>query len=175
MIRHTRFGRYILFKTLNFLVCVLLVLSISHMQLNKSKPVIKSAQRSLCLLFCLGAAMTCLSLLSFLGENTDSNCVQRPWLFHISVTIMFGALFVKVYRVWRVFDNPSLKTRHLTLGAMYKKLAMLVCVDLVILLVWTLASPSEVRRSRRENVMRSMRCGGGWGASFFACVRVYFF
>ncbi len=36
------------------------------------------------------------------------------WLFNICFTVMFSALFLKVYRVWRVIANPKMRKIKIT-------------------------------------------------------------
>jgi len=50
---------------------------------------------------------------------------------------MFGALFVKVYRVYKIFENKSLRKVKITLIYVLKGLAALVMVTVALLIIWT--------------------------------------
>lgn len=106
------------------------------------RPVVRYAQPKFCALYCVGAAVLGLSLLTFLGENSDWNCMLRPWVFNIGITLMFGPLFVKIRRVVGLFSNKKLKKIKITNTMLYKQMGYLLLVDVLVLVVWTAASPS---------------------------------
>ena len=82
-----------------------------------------------------------LSSIFFLGDNTDSACLLRVWLFNLSFTWTIGPLFVKVGRVWRVFENQShRKVKYSEFDAV-KNMVKLLLVDVAVLVAWTLADP----------------------------------
>lgn len=109
---------------------------------NRKRPVIRFAQKEFCYLFCLGSALASLALLAFLGDNTDTSCMLRPWLLHLSVTLMFGGLFVKIWRVSVIFNNKDLRRISITNRRLYFLMLKLLLADVGLLLLWTLMSPS---------------------------------
>jgi hypothetical protein len=96
-----------------------------------------------CKLFILGAMVLILSNFVFVGENSETLCILRPWIFHLSFTFMFANLFTKVYRAWRIFGNRSLNAVKFSTAQMYTTIASFVLVDFVILLAWTIFDPPK--------------------------------
>lgn len=84
------------------------------------------------------------------GPNTSSTCLARPWVFNISATIMFAPLIMKLRRVGRLFNNPTLKKMKITNTEILGYVALLVFIDVVLLLLWT-----TIERPRLIHVSKS--------------------
>jgi len=102
------------------------------------KPVIKASQPEFLAIFIVSAMLVSLSNNLALGEATNGKCFARSWMFHLAFTSMFGSLFLKVYRVWRIFGNKNLKKVKVTLMDVLKGLAALILVDLFILMLYSI-------------------------------------
>eukprot|EP00638_Chattonella_subsalsa_P003175 CAMPEP_0117740944 /NCGR_PEP_ID=MMETSP0947-20121206/4628_1 /TAXON_ID=44440 /ORGANISM="Chattonella subsalsa, Strain CCMP2191" /LENGTH=816 /DNA_ID=CAMNT_0005557125 /DNA_START=123 /DNA_END=2573 /DNA_ORIENTATION=+ len=112
--------------------------------LMHKQPWIKSAQPG-CLVIYIGSAiLVSLSYLLTLGKANGVQCAARVWLFHVSFTSMFGSLFLKVYKVWRIFGYKKLKKLVITFVDLLKGLAVLIFIDILILSVWMIIDPIRV-------------------------------
>ena len=81
--------------------------------------------------------MLSLSPLAWLGPATDGTCVTRNVVFNVGASLVWAALAVKVWRVWRIFDNASsLKKRAYTTRQMIWMAAELLGLEIVLLTVW---------------------------------------
>jgi hypothetical protein len=69
-----------------------------------------------------------LSILSFLGPITYFSCQARVWTVNIAADITLGALFSKVWRVWRVMEQAK-NMKVLQLLTVYR------CTDVIRTLV----------------------------------------
>eukprot|EP00638_Chattonella_subsalsa_P011213 CAMPEP_0117811972 /NCGR_PEP_ID=MMETSP0948-20121206/22499_1 /TAXON_ID=44440 /ORGANISM="Chattonella subsalsa, Strain CCMP2191" /LENGTH=485 /DNA_ID=CAMNT_0005648775 /DNA_START=28 /DNA_END=1485 /DNA_ORIENTATION=- len=106
---------------------------------NKREKMIRYSQPVFCLLFTLFGCIFPLSTLLFLGPPTRRSCVLRLWVFHLSFTGMAGSLFVKVFRVWRIFNQKKMTKRVVVKAkTMLQALSLMLLVDVVILLGLTL-------------------------------------
>ncbi|XP_074617775.1 gamma-aminobutyric acid type B receptor subunit 2-like isoform X2 [Acropora palmata] len=70
-------------------------------------------------------------------------CKSRIWILSIGFSLAFGAMFIKTWRIYKIFTNQPLKVRP---GPLYdwSMLAMvgaIILVDVAILLSWELADP----------------------------------
>jgi hypothetical protein len=111
--------------------------------LAKSKTLLmRHAQPVFCYLFLMGVVILNLSLIFTAGPNEGGACMLRAWLFNMGFTTAFASLFQKIYRVWRIFDNPKLKKVKVTNQILFIRIAMILFVELVILLVWQIGDPS---------------------------------
>jgi len=100
--------------------------------------VIKVAQPVFCLSFAIAAALLSLSNVVMVGPNTSGMCALRPWLFNVMFDIMFGSLFLKTFRVYKIFGNKSLSKVKVSVTDVVKTYGGIVAVDLALLLGWTL-------------------------------------
>lgn len=57
---------------------------------------------------------------------------------------MSRPLFLKVYRVWKLFENPKLRKITVTTTTLLTNIAIVIIVDVVILSVWMIASKPMV-------------------------------
>ena len=89
-----------------------------------------------------------LTIVAYVGPNSDSSCLARPWVFDITSTIFFAPLIAKLYRVDRLFNYPKLKKMKITDLQVALQVLALLCVDFLLLLIWTF-----VETPRADTVM----------------------
>ena len=103
----------LLITTVLSVLATLVFLSFINTHSSTSKT-IKLSQPLFCKIFLLSAILTHLTNLSQLGSNTFLSCALRVWGFHLCFTMGFGALVVKILRVYMLFrhcaPNPSSST-----------------------------------------------------------------
>uniref|UniRef100_A0A7S2RGD5 G-protein coupled receptors family 3 profile domain-containing protein n=1 Tax=Mucochytrium quahogii TaxID=96639 RepID=A0A7S2RGD5_9STRA len=116
--------------------------------------IIARAQWTLLEVFLLGIALASLSTL-FIGVKDarsvshgvkSFSCMAFYWCWPIGMSLTFGALVMKLWRIWRIFDNKSMKRIRITNKDLYKMLAAIVSVDLIILIVWSIVAPLKYER-----------------------------
>eukprot|EP00639_Heterosigma_akashiwo_P016132 CAMPEP_0206392814 /NCGR_PEP_ID=MMETSP0294-20121207/20233_1 /ASSEMBLY_ACC=CAM_ASM_000327 /TAXON_ID=39354 /ORGANISM="Heterosigma akashiwo, Strain CCMP2393" /LENGTH=861 /DNA_ID=CAMNT_0053846065 /DNA_START=44 /DNA_END=2629 /DNA_ORIENTATION=- len=95
--------------------------------------IIKASQFEFCVLIAVGGAVCALSPVASLGENSRVNCGLRPLLFHLSFCSWVGALWVKTFRVWRIFGNTQLKKVRFTAKDSLKMWAGVMAVPAAVL------------------------------------------
>ena len=71
--------------------------------INRNEKVIIKSQAIFIYIFIIGAFLMNLTILAYLGNNSDENCLLRVWAFDISSTIMFAPLLMKLHRVDMLF------------------------------------------------------------------------
>jgi gamma-aminobutyric acid type B receptor len=101
-----------------------------------NKKVIKVAQPMFCVAFCVSSAIVSVSNILFVGENNDTMCMLRPFVFNIFFDIMFGSLFLKTFRVYKIFGNKSLSKVKVSSFDVIKTYGAVLAVDVVLLIVW---------------------------------------
>ncbi|GMH62176.1 hypothetical protein TrRE_jg4582 [Triparma retinervis] len=114
-------------------VCILWAV---YVFININTKVMRVAQPSFCIVFTLSAALLSISNVLFVGENTDSNCLLRPFVFNIAFDLMFGSLFMKTLRVYKIFGNRKLSKVKISSFDIIKNYGSIIMVDIVILIVW---------------------------------------
>ena len=119
------------------------VLALSIMRRNDRK-IVKS-HPVFVYIFIVGAILLNLSSLTFIGPNTDTSCLLRPWVFNMCLTAMFAPIVMKLYTVDKLYHNPKLKKILVTDSRVMKEVLWLLSIDVVILLIWSIVeTPREV-------------------------------
>ena len=110
---------------------------------NTKTPVVMYSQPLFCKMHVCGALTICLCGMTFLGENNRTNCLLRPVLINLAFTLTFASIFMKVYRVQRIFTNKKLKVIKITNETMLKMVAAIEAGIAIILTLWMLINPPE--------------------------------
>lgn len=93
------------------------------------------------------------------GDPTIA-CMAMPWLYSIGFSITFGTLFAKIRRVYNLFMSPSSSTHSVrsgsgrsnrvrgtvTVGDTLICIAVVLLLDLIVLMLWTIIDPLEWHR-----------------------------
>ncbi|KAJ0405234.1 hypothetical protein P43SY_006919 [Pythium insidiosum] len=104
--------------------------------LFRNKPIIKRSQYEFLLLMLAGGILVCAAAIVYAGRPSNAVCAGRPLLISMGFTTVFGSLFVKSLRVYRVFMRTALKRVTVTMWMMIKVFAVFFFVDVLILAVW---------------------------------------
>ena len=78
--------------------------------------------------------------------SLDSACVAQPFLFSVGFFIVFSALFLKAYRLIRIFNNKKLKNLFLRDRQLLAYQAVVLLAVISLNLVWALYSPLHWHR-----------------------------
>jgi predicted outer membrane repeat protein len=128
------------FFSLISIIVIILVL------VYRSNPVLRRSSILFCFLISLGALLLYASVYMFLW-NTDATCALRPWILVLGFALTYGSLFIKEWRLWRLFDvNINSKIR-IDDSQLMKGLSLLIVGELGILIVWFAISPFILRIS----------------------------
>ncbi|EDV21504.1 uncharacterized protein TRIADDRAFT_30374 [Trichoplax adhaerens] len=71
---------------------------------------------------------------------------MRVWFLCIGFTIAFGSLFVKTWRVYRIFNNKTGRKIIIRDGSLIRAVMQLVLIDVAILLIWLLVDPYKLKQ-----------------------------
>ena len=120
----------------------------------RKDPVVKVSQVEFLVLICLGAIVSsssviALSMQAETGEKTSAataGCMAAPFLYTIGWTLQYSSLSAKTYRLFQTMRGAK-RMRGVTVTALQMIPIVVVCVltDLIIVVVWTIKSPLEVR------------------------------
>ncbi|GMI36332.1 hypothetical protein TeGR_g10103, partial [Tetraparma gracilis] len=116
-----------------FGLCIVWMLWVA---MNMNNKVIKVAQPVFCISFAFAAAVVSVSNIFFVGKNTSGMCFLRPWIFNIFFDIMFGSLFLKTFRVYKIFGNKSLSKVKVSSFDVFKTYFVVLLVDVALLAGW---------------------------------------
>jgi len=90
------------------------------------------------------AVLTVLGGASYLYKQDALLCNAPRWLLHMGCTLFFGALFLKCYRLDRIFHDSTMTRNPLTYTRLMLTLLAMLALDAVVLSLLTLLSPYRV-------------------------------
>eukprot|EP01133_Synstelium_polycarpum_P004414 gene4414-5171_t len=98
---------------------------------------IRSASPVFCLTIIGGGIMTYLAVIVWVLPMSTGGCVARYWLLTLGYALLIGALVVKNFRIWIIFDNPELKSVRITNPQLLPYVGIVIAILVVLLAVLT--------------------------------------
>ena len=132
-------------QVVSALAAVICVGMLVVLVLRRNDKLVKMGQPLPTTVFCFGCVGLNLSISAYLVVPSDAACAARLWVFNLFCTMMLAALFQKMYRIWRLLDNPKMRSIRATRYSVLRQISGLVFVELVILTVWQAADPYKAR------------------------------
>lgn len=118
------------------ILIVLQVAAIAFVFIEREKPIVKRSQYELLILMIIGGILVCVAAIVYAGKPTVLLCAARPLTISLGFTTIFGSLFVKSLRVYRVFMRSAMKRVKISMTMMLKVFAVFLGVDVLILTAW---------------------------------------
>lgn len=107
---------------------------------NRESPIIRAASPLFCLAIVLGGLFTLVAAWMFLW-NTDATCALRPWFYALGFMILYGSLFVKEFRMFRIFNANLTKPLKITNQQLFGMVGAGMVVEIAILIGWFASAP----------------------------------
>ncbi|KAL3320019.1 hypothetical protein Ciccas_001298 [Cichlidogyrus casuarinus] len=124
----------------SFTITICLFLGMFVFRMRRTR-VIKAANWILLEIFLLGAI--CLYC-TFVWQTivmymraSDATCFLRPWMREIGFSVMYGVLFVKVYRVLSTFQSRKAHRVHVREKDLLKYLGVIGLLSIAFMTTWT--------------------------------------
>lgn len=114
-------------------VCIALM---SVVWWRRATQVIKAASPLFCMFIAVGAIMMLCSNFFHTLVTNDAHCAAQVWLLTIGFTIMFASLFVKTFRIWKIFEGRKLQVQKIRDIELMLGVLMFVLVDVIINVTW---------------------------------------
>ena len=113
------------------------VVALLYALVHRKTKTMKASQFELIFLFLLGLLLLSLTPVAFLGAPNHVSCVGRIWYINLSLSLTNGALVVKMWRVWKLFMNKTMKRQKLTTVKMVQYVCCFVVFEMLLLVVMT--------------------------------------
>ncbi|CAB9504717.1 acid type B receptor subunit 2 [Seminavis robusta] len=134
---------------LMIIIMVSSIACVAWVFLNRSTRIVKAAQPFFLDLIAVGAIVMSFSILTMsvddsMASQTGCNiaCMATPWLAATGFTLIFSALFSKIWRLKLIMDNArKFKRVELTIKDVILPLVVLLCLNVVFLSIWTAVDP----------------------------------
>ena len=129
--------------------CAVMITFIIVNYVFKERNVIKASSPHINTLILLGCLLGFVSAVMYTISSITSvnnfgrtfSCNGTIWTISLMFTLSFGSLFAKTWRVYAVFRNPWSKRRIYKDYMLLSIVLIMVCVDVIILTGWMIASP----------------------------------
>ncbi|KAI9223504.1 periplasmic binding protein-like I [Blastocladiella britannica] len=137
---------------LSAVLVVLVIGTYGFLVVHRNHPNVRQMSLPMLGLISLGLCMTLGSTVLWVDTPTALTCNLNRWLFVIGFEFTMGATAAKAYRIWKIFDNSTLRK----LNKLSNTYLMLGCISVIliqvaILAVFTaLAPPSPQLRTSFE-------------------------
>eukprot|EP01099_Mayorella_cantabrigiensis_P006313 TRINITY_DN522_c0_g1_i2.p1 TRINITY_DN522_c0_g1~~TRINITY_DN522_c0_g1_i2.p1 ORF type:complete len:927 (-),score=187.83 TRINITY_DN522_c0_g1_i2:216-2996(-) len=123
----------IVFTVVAELVVIYFLVEVSHFQKRK---VFRAASLFFLRLVLLGAAIGFGANLMVVLPVSKSSCVIYSWLSWIGFTLVFGGLYAKTYRIWKIFTNSKLEVLQLGDGKLLQTTLAIFSIDGILMILW---------------------------------------
>ena len=122
--------------------------------------IVKASQPIFLVMIAVGTLLMGASVVPLSFDDSDRTftklngmimCMSVPWLGSIGFTITFSALFSKTWRINKIFHNRRGLTRmRVTERDVMVPFFVLLTLNLLVLLCWTLVAPLQYKRSPHQ-------------------------
>ena len=110
---------------------------------NRREKVFTMSQPLFCTITILGGVIADITPVWLMGELTTERCMTFASWMLITVTLLYGPLVIKTYRVWKIFDNETMRKVRLSNAKLLAWLAGYLILEGAIIAAAFAASPVE--------------------------------
>ena len=79
-------------------------------------------------------------------DASHISCQVPLWLISLGFSLVFGTIFAKTYRVYKIFNNPKLRKVRIKNSELFKIIIFFLLWDVLLLTIWYLVDPLILRR-----------------------------
>jgi len=94
-----------------------------------------------CYLIMFGAVIGFVGVIVQAGTPNNSLCMARIWLPGLSFSFVFSNVFVKTWRIWRIFDNKAIRKVIIKDSELLTSSFCLIAVEAIALGFWSYEDP----------------------------------
>eukprot|EP01083_Nonionella_stella_P099469 279690_1 len=151
-------GTHSIAKSVSITIFTLLALSlacavgfIAFVVYYRRYKILRASSWALTVLMCIGAVMSYLTAFMYgLDERYVASastltalCNIRIWSLCISFTLLFMPLFVKTYRIRKIFCNVTLIQTNIDNKRLFIYISICVLIDILLLTTYAIINPSQ--------------------------------
>ncbi|KAI9190857.1 periplasmic binding protein-like I [Polychytrium aggregatum] len=118
---------------------------------NRAAPIVQKMSLPFLLLINIGLMLSWMSVYAYSGNTTAATCRFQSWVMWIAFSMVFANLFVKVYRIHKIFGNTKMQKLNLSNWILMSGSFGLILVNVIIIIAWNVVDPlSPVRVTTRS-------------------------
>ncbi|KAJ3114067.1 hypothetical protein HDU96_002607 [Phlyctochytrium bullatum] len=108
---------------------------------HRRHPRLRSTSPLFLLLMVFGTLLAHAAMVVYTGEPNRLTCLLQPWLVVAGYGLTVSALVVRCWRIYKIFRNKYLMKLRLKDADLLRPLALLLAVEVVLLVLWTVLAP----------------------------------
>ena len=125
------------------------ILSLLWLTWNRNERIVVIAQPVSLFVLSTGVVLMALTIAPATLDETkissstglDAACMSSPWLYVMGISLVNGALLAKIWALHQAYMQPDLKFVKVTQRGVFRPTLILVTLNAVVLLAWTLSNP----------------------------------
>ena len=125
------------------IMIVLCLVSAIIVWIFRSRTVIKSASVIFLEIMLVGIILLFLGVIALIQPPTDNSCSAFMWLADMGLMLTFTPLFLKMYRIYKIFSKKQLKVVRLSDSKLLSYASLKVIFNIVFMSVWQAVSPLQ--------------------------------
>ena len=106
-------------------------------------PLIRSSSPIFLSISFLGLLLLFASIIALVSPVTATSCSAFQWLLNLGITLTFGPLFAKTWRIYRIFGRRKLSVVKISNGKLMAIVVVLFVVELLLMALWQGISPLQ--------------------------------
>lgn len=107
----------------------------------RNEKILKFSQVNFLCIMVIGGILLSLSMFFITANPSAGACGLAVWCGNIGYALVLSTLYVKTWRVDKIFNNKQLKTLRITDGQMYLRLGLLTSATALALIIMTAVEP----------------------------------
>ncbi|KAJ3177050.1 hypothetical protein HDU85_006453 [Gaertneriomyces sp. JEL0708] len=116
---------------LAYIVSIVIILA------NRQQSVVRASSPYFCLVMIFGTIVNLATIVVYTGQPTRATCALQPWMLSLSFAISLLGLLEKNWRIFKIFNNPYMRSRTFTWAGFLKRASPVLLIEMTILCVWT--------------------------------------
>ncbi|KAJ3278930.1 hypothetical protein HK104_001920 [Borealophlyctis nickersoniae] len=108
---------------------------------HRNLRLVKAASPYFCILMILGSMTNLSTIFVYTGYYTKATCILQPWMLTLSFAFTMMALLEKNWRIFRIFNNPYMKTLNFGWMHFVGRAAFVIFAEAIVLIIWTATDP----------------------------------
>jgi hypothetical protein len=129
----------------------------------RQKSVLRSSSVAFMVIMLMGLMIFTISaILLALDKATVASCGAFIWLSALGFSATFAPLFIKTWRIWKIFERKHLRVVKITNRKLFGMLAAIFATDIILLAAWQGASnslhPVTIEQRKNDNYDSYTHC-----------------
>jgi len=145
---------YVSFGVLSAIFAVYIIISGIVIYVKRRHPIVRASSPLFLGLLLIGAMVGLGALFSFYPRPSDLSCHLQIWLCAIAFTLIFGSLFLKTWRIYRLFATDSYIVVRISNWYLVRWLLVILLCNGILCAIWSGVGDPHVELKREDDTQK---------------------